>query len=159
MTPAASKQSYRGVYSPWLIEKWFEGGDVFPILPNQFFSPQDKSNGKALIMALLDDFVVCIVKDCVKSGNSTRAARLLQEDLEYLTSPETRYLCCFNRCCETLDIDPDYLREGILRKMAAALVSKPQMGELRRHRVPNYGKGRVSVRRKNGPKKATREAA
>lgn len=116
--------------------KFTETADIFALLPEQFFGGNAESRCKNLLLAVLEDFVDCIVKDCANSGISTRSARLFAEDLAYLRSPDTAELCSFERCCEILGIDAAYIRKGILQKIEEVLLHPPAR---RRYKGPHHG--------------------
>jgi len=71
------------------------------------FLPEEK-----LMFAVLDDAVDCLEKHALSKSRRGRA--LYQEARQWVLSKENDGLFSFENICDTLKIDPSYLRRGIL---------------------------------------------
>lgn len=132
--PSQKKSTF---YNPWLSTSWAEGGDPIPLLPTQFSNyAGDHTPEKNLFSALLEDLVVSLLREARLAKHSTRNARLLEEDLCYLRVHEPTRVGSFDFCCHALGFDDEYVREGILKKLAEADQHPPPIGQLRRHKEP-----------------------
>lgn len=92
-----------------------------------------------LMAAILEDAVASLTTD--QRRCSKRQRREHRETLRWIRATnETDWVFSFANVCETLGIDPDYLREGLLRKAAAIGATRA---------IASKAKGRVfSPRRK-----------
>lgn len=88
------------------------------LLPSQFFTPLRGSHAfwhgeQRLLFAVLQDAVACWFR--YHEGRSPRARRLFAETYDWFWSTDRGRLFAFERICELLDFDPDYIRRGLLR--------------------------------------------
>ncbi len=91
--------------------------DLDTVAPFQYFReyrakgyllPEEK-----LMFAVLNDAIDCLAK--YRHGKSRRAQALYREARNWIISDTTEETFSFNNICETLTIDPSYLRLGLLR--------------------------------------------
>ena len=91
------------------------------VLPAQLFSefPGDGvlPGEKRLMLAVLEDAIATVVKH--RSAIDPRARRLLAETAGWLASSDIESPFSFVNVCETLGLDPSYLRRGIARLAAS----------------------------------------
>ena len=82
-------------------------------LPEQFFSPPTvlKHGVSALLNAVLTDAVICFKKH-IKERNP-RSRRLGREAEEWFFRNEPEWPFSFLSICEALNLDPDYIRQGL----------------------------------------------
>ncbi|MCZ6563293.1 MAG: hypothetical protein O6948_10310, partial [Deltaproteobacteria bacterium] len=88
-------------------------------LPAQYFETIRRENHldpeKMLMLAVLEDGVICFQK--YLSTRDEREKRLLSEAKEWLLMEQNGedWLFSFDNVCETLGLNPGYIREGLLR--------------------------------------------
>ncbi len=88
-------------------------------LPAQYFETIRRENHldpeKMLMLAVLEDGVICFQKYI--STRDEREKRLLSEAEEWLLMEQNGedWLFSFDNVCETLGLNPGYIREGLLR--------------------------------------------
>jgi len=91
--------------------------DLDTVAPFQYFRqyrakaqllPEEK-----LLFAVLNDAIDCLAK--YRPGKSRRAQALYREARNWVISDAGDEVFSFNHICETLAIDPSYLRLGLLR--------------------------------------------
>jgi len=69
---------------------------------------------KMLMLAVLEDGVICFQKYI--STQDEKGKRLLSEAEEWVLMEQNGdWLFSFDNVCETLGLNPDYIREGLLR--------------------------------------------
>ena len=79
-----------------------------------FDTPWTKPSEHKLMLAVLDDAVSCFQK--YFAARDKKEARLFREAEEWiLQQDKSDWLLSFDDVCETLDLNPDYIREGLLR--------------------------------------------
>jgi hypothetical protein len=94
------------------------GGQLAPdtMLPQQFFGPLRKNammDGEhRLMVAVLEDGVRCFQKQL--NARDPKARQLYLDAEEWITSTDQTWFFSFVNVCQTLDLDPDYIREGLL---------------------------------------------
>jgi hypothetical protein len=83
------------------------------VLPSQFFSPpRDHYKGEvALMYAVLEDAIKCFAKQFVEKG--LRTQRLAAEAEEWFFANDERWPFSFVNVCAALEINPQYLRQGL----------------------------------------------
>jgi len=101
------------------------------LLPGQFFSFFRKEAGfdreRRLMLAVLEDAIDCFQK--YAHTNDLRGRQLFLESYEWIMSPDKRWLFSFENICQIVDMNPDYIRQGLSRwrtqngKSAVPLVS------------------------------------
>jgi hypothetical protein len=128
-----------------------EGGlSVFQpdlLLPLQFFTAlRGRSQGdgqRRLMIAVLEDAIECFQKCAEAKDNRTR--QLGSEAEEWFLADDRDWLFSFVNVCETLEIDPAFLRRGLLawkEKQEAPQPSDEQTAST----PPNSGRKRSTLR-------------
>ena len=91
--------------------------------PDQFadFNHSSVTRGgpeKALMMAVLEDAIMRFTKYVSYLDSEKKKSWLRFRELQkWFESRDTAWLYSFERICETLDLDSDYLRRGLARAM------------------------------------------
>ena len=67
---------------------------------------------KKLMLAVLQDGIDCFRKNLL--ANDERKSTLLHEAEQWILDGDTSYLFSFDNVCEVFDIDPAYLRKGLM---------------------------------------------
>jgi hypothetical protein len=105
---------------PPRLSRLEENDDGFSdvVLPSQFFTPSRGSHAfwhgeQRLLFAVLQDAVACWFRYCEE--RSLRERRIFAETYNWFWSEEKGWLFAFERICELLDLDPGYIRRGLLR--------------------------------------------
>jgi hypothetical protein len=87
------------------------------LLPGQFFSFFRKEAGfdreRRLMLAVLEDAIDCFQKYAHTSD--LRGRQLFLESYEWIMSPDKRWLFSFENICQIVDMNPDYIRQGLSR--------------------------------------------
>jgi hypothetical protein len=87
------------------------------LLPNQFFSFFRKEAGfdreRRLMLAVLEDAIDCYQK--YAHTNDLRGRQLFAESYDWIMSPDKRWLFSFENICQIVDMNPDYIRQGLKR--------------------------------------------
>jgi hypothetical protein len=65
------------------------------------------------MLAVLQDAVVCF-QDNVTAVTSRKRA-LFREAEEWILNDDKSYLCSFDNICESVGLNPGYLRRGLMR--------------------------------------------
>jgi hypothetical protein len=68
---------------------------------------------KRLLLAVLDEAIAAVQRYVVDERR--RGRRLYREAEAWVLSDDMSWPCTFRRICDALGIDPDYLREGVMR--------------------------------------------
>jgi hypothetical protein len=86
------------------------------LVPEQFFalahhSAVHWSGARWLLFAVLQDAVACWFR--YRHVRSTRGRRLFRQTHEWFCAEDRHWLFAFERICEHLELDPDYIRRGL----------------------------------------------
>lgn len=86
------------------------------IVPSQFFIPAQRSHmfwqgEQRLLFAVLQDAVECWFR--YRDAATPREHRLFGETAAWFESADTSWLYAFERICEILDLDSNYIRRGL----------------------------------------------
>lgn len=96
------------------------------LLPSQFFTAlRGRSQGdgqRRLMIAVLEDAIECFQKYVDAKDN--RGRQLGTEAEEWFLTDDPHWLFSFANVCETLDLNPDFLCQGILAWKAKQEVSQ-----------------------------------
>jgi hypothetical protein len=108
------------------------------LLPGQFFSFFRKEAGfdreRRLMLAVLEDAIDCFQK--YAHTNDLRGRQLFLESYEWIMSPDKRWLFSFENICQIVDMNPDYIRQGLSRwRSQNAKSTLPLVAELARTEV------------------------
>jgi len=108
------------------------------ILPSQYFDATraDLSPVRRLLLALLEDAIEC----AMNLGGSRSVMRLRREAHYWIFATAAAAPLTFVEVCAALNIDPNYLREGLTRWLRAARAGRtpartPYRQNTRRHDV------------------------
>jgi len=88
-------------------------------MPDQYiktvFSTTHLEGEKRLMVAVMEDAISCY-RDYI-STRDRREEKLFYEAAGWIFSRnDDEYLLSFHNVCETIGLDPDYIREGLLRR-------------------------------------------
>ncbi len=87
------------------------------LLPIQYFEAMRKKHllegEKRLVLSVLEDAVECFMK-CIEA-TTHKGQRLFREAEEWVTLEDKRWVFSFDNVCEMLDINPEYMRQGLKR--------------------------------------------
>ena len=87
------------------------------LLPGQFFSFFRKEAGfereRRLMLAVLEDAIDCFQK--YAHTEDLRGKQLFSESYEWIMSADKRWLFSFENICQIVDMNPDYIRQGLHR--------------------------------------------
>lgn len=86
------------------------------LIPEQFFAlvPHSAAHwggARCLLFAVLQDAVACWFR--YRHVRSTRGRRLFRQTHDWFCAEDRHWLFAFERICEHLELDPDYLRRGL----------------------------------------------
>jgi hypothetical protein len=91
------------------------------ILPAQFFQSlrtKGRFDGeRRLMIAVLEDAVNCFMKQI--HATDPKARQLFLDAEEWIAVDDRTWFFAFENVCDTLDLDPDYVREGLFKWRAA----------------------------------------
>jgi hypothetical protein len=100
----------------------------------QHFKPEEQ-----LMVAVLEDAVFCFQKYIFARN---RKGRVLFEEAEgWIVEKDSNWFFSFNNICELLEIDPNYLRRGLLLWKEQQLATRPRAKKKRtvpRHHMVPY---------------------
>ena len=77
----------------------------------------EKQPERRLLWAILQDGLETYMR--YATATSRRGRRLFKEAEEWIMQDDSLWLCSFGTICQILDLDPGYLRRGLLRWRAA----------------------------------------
>jgi len=85
------------------------------LLPIQYFEAMRRKHllpgEKRLVLSVLEDAVECFMK--YLDSSTKKGQRLFRDAEVWITLEDKKWMFSFDNVCETLDIDPDYLRRGL----------------------------------------------
>jgi hypothetical protein len=85
------------------------------LLPAQFYAAFRGGSGvrgeKRLMLAVLEDALDCYQK--YATSRDGQGQQLFDEARAWITSPDRGWFFSYENICETLEINPDYLRQGL----------------------------------------------
>lgn len=91
------------------------------MLPQQFFHSlrmKGHADGeRRLMIAVLEDAVNCFMKQI--HATDPKARQLFLDAEEWITAEDRTWFFSFENVCDTLGLDPEYLRAGLLKWRAA----------------------------------------
>ena len=107
------------------------------LVPSQFFASVPRSHlwggEQRLLFAVLQDAVACWFR--YRSARTLRERRLFTEVVAWFESPASDWLYTFERICEILGLDSNYIRQGLRRCHNTVLVSPTLLSGVRRRDV------------------------
>ena len=89
---------------------------------------------KKLMRAVLEDAICCFQNYLL--ARDSRGKKVFCSALEWIFDTNNEYIFSFANICETLNLDPSYLRKGLLRSKAL---------KLRRRRAGRNGSPKLKV--------------
>jgi len=105
------------------------------LLPGQFFSFFRKEAGfdreRRLMLAVLEDAIDCFQK--YAHTEDSRGKQLFAESYEWIMSPDKAWLFSFENICQIVDMNPDYIRQGLHRWRDQGPVTAQSVGRTRGH--------------------------
>ncbi|MEK7649426.1 MAG: hypothetical protein AAB367_00455 [Patescibacteria group bacterium] len=83
----------------------------------QFRSINDYGRERRLMLAVLEDAIDCFQK--YAHTNDRGGRQIFCEAYDWIMSPDKRWLFSFENICQIVEMDPDYIREGLMRWRAS----------------------------------------
>jgi hypothetical protein len=125
------------------------------ILPIQFFqslrSKGQYDGERRLMIAILEDAVHCFMKQI--HAVDPKARQLYLDAEEWISAADPSWFFSFDNVCNTLDLEPEYLREGLFKwrdaqrqRAAEAAGASPQQAERDSEAPPDHGPLRLVQR-------------
>lgn len=123
-------------------------GSVFEpdaVLPSQFFGVDEggmRGGERKLMAALLSDGIEAYMSllseasIAAASGESAKESDVQREAREWVETVDNTYIFSFDLVCESLGIDPGYLRLGLQRYAESIQCGNPGVQRWRRIRRP-----------------------
>ena len=103
-----------GTYPTEMVVPLFQ---IDPSTPAQFLETLTRKDSlepeKRLMLAVLEDGVHCFKKYLFARDRKGRA--LFREIEEWMLDEESDWIFSFNNICESLELDPQYVRRGLMR--------------------------------------------
>jgi hypothetical protein len=85
------------------------------LLPIQYFEAMRRKHllegEKRLILSVLEDAIECFMK-CIDASTS-KGQRLFRDADEWIAHEDKRWVFSFDNVCDMLDINPEYMRNGL----------------------------------------------
>src|SRR5262245_42658526 len=128
-------------------DRWISFDPLDNEIIERLFKKSIRDGEERLMLAVLESAVEDFQKYVLARNPSEQ--KLFQEAEEWLLETDSRGLFPFDSLCETLGLDPDYLRQGLLlwkdAKLKAHTVEGPRRGrpKLARTRI-RHPSGRIS---------------
>jgi hypothetical protein len=98
------------------------------LLPAQFLETYRRKSHlepeTSLMLAVLEDAVACFQKYVL--ARDERGLELFHEAEEWVMQEDTEWLFSFDNICDSLGINPEYLRAGLVRWKRAVLQKQPK---------------------------------
>jgi len=94
-------------------------GPADPVVTDQFFKKGILGSEERLMLAVLQDAVECFQENVLSQQPWEK--KLFQEAENWVLAKNTDWLFSFENICETLQLHPDYIRQGLLAWKEAKL--------------------------------------
>ena len=135
------------------LDERFTGLVPDTVLPDQYFGAMRQNaqldGERRLMLPLLEDAVNVFKKQVL--ATDPKARQLFVEAEEWITHDDPSWFFSFTNVCDTLDLDPEYIRNGLLRYKEKALAAhakrEPQDDAGEEHRSRD---GETALRRRHG---------
>ena len=88
----------------------FDSAD--PVVFEQFFKPPIRGGEEKLMLAVLQDAVECFQENVLSQQPWEK--QLFQEAEDWILAKNSDWFFSFENICETLQLDPGYIRRGLL---------------------------------------------
>jgi hypothetical protein len=116
----------------------FEGDVIAPEQYREIFSrSRNLEPEQELMLAILCDAIECIFKYCDEP--LPMRAKLFHEAREWLFDDDEKEAFSFLNVCASLNLDPSYVRRGVLEKIRAKSVLTPARPRQRTERISRIG--------------------
>ncbi len=103
------------------------------LLPIQYFEAMRRKHllegEKRLILSVLEDAVECFMK-CIDSSTN-KGQRLFRDADEWIALEDKRWVFSFDNVCDMLDINAEYMRNGLRRWKEKKLIAIQRRNEER----------------------------
>lgn len=102
------------------------------VLPSQFMIPDEKGlvgGERRLMAALLSDGIEAYIAQCTSPSCEKKSGKV--DAAEWVDTIDYSYVFSFDNVCECLGINPEYLRIGLSRYIAAIRERRAQGGSAR----------------------------
>lgn len=111
------------------------------LLPIQYFEAMRRKHllegEKRLILSVLEDGIECFMKYIDSPTN--KGQKLFHDAEEWINLYDKKWVFSFDNVCEMLDIDANYMRNGLQawkqRKLAGALTAQPAVNDVKGYRT------------------------
>ena len=98
---------------------------------DRLYKKQIREGEEGLMLAVLDNAIECFQKYVL--GQRERERRLFQEAEDWILEKDSDWFFSFENICETLELYPDYIRQGLMSWKEAKLKShSPQTQDANR---------------------------
>jgi hypothetical protein len=105
------------------------------LLPIQYFEAMRRKHllegEKRLILSVLEDGIECFMK--YVDAPTSKGQKLFRDAQEWINLRDKQWIFSFDNVCDMLDINPDYMRRGLLewkeKKLAQMAVAQPQLAQ------------------------------
>ncbi len=127
----------RNNYARSASDGWASLDPVDTGIIERLYKKQIREGEEALMLAVLDNAVECFQKYVLSQRE--REKRLFQEAEEWILEKDSDWFFSFENICETLQLYPDYIRQGLMCWKEAKLESHaacPQDGSRRKKALP-----------------------
>ena len=104
------------------VESLFQPDTLLPAQYHDGFKRQTLEPERELILAVLEDAVVCFQKYFRSTGEKEK--RLFEDTEEWFVSDDREWIFSFINICDLLGLDPDYVRKGLWRWRDAAIAGR-----------------------------------
>ena len=112
----------------------------------RLFKKTRREKEEALMLAVLADAIECFQKNVF--ADNERQKKAFQEAEAWILKKNNDWLFSFDSICETLQLTPDYLRQGLLRwKEAKSEGNRKQYVESQKIAVRRYQTTSASAKR------------
>ena len=102
----------RNNYERSLTDGWSSLDPVDRGAIEKLYKKQIREGEEALMLAVLDSAIECFQKYAL--AQRAREKRLFQEAEEWILEKNSDWFFSFENICETLELYPDYIRQGLL---------------------------------------------
>jgi hypothetical protein len=119
----------RSVTNGWASFDPVDGGII-----ETLFKKQIREGEEALMLAVLDNAIEYFQKYVF--ARTEREKRLFQEAEEWILEKNSDWFFSFENICETLELYPDYIRQGLLCWKEAKLKERVQPQDVCRSKSP-----------------------
>ena len=113
----------RKQYEGSVTDGWTSLDPVDRGVLDRLYKKQVREGEEGLMLAVLDNAIECFQKYVL--GQREREKRLFQEAEDWILEKNSDWFFSFENICETLELYPDYIRQGLMCWKEAKLKSQP----------------------------------